>query len=677
MAIPYHTHTFQIQTAEAEDVIAGTRDDVPVTPKSLKPALDLKVNGEDLGTAAFEDVGEFATAAEGALAATALQPTTGVVRLPTFAYASIASGLTDVQRVFIEDRRANFARVDSEPAHGIGFENDGWWALDELTVTPFMAGAAGDNVADDTVACSAIVQYAKLTGAPIYAPDADFETTESIADLHNVVWTGPGRIRRGSDVWHVAPTGSDTNTIYASNSGDNTNDGLSASEPKLTLQNALDQMIMHRRPHLMDGYWKIVGAAGTYARVRFPDEGLPSHNPIEIAGPDVGGHPNVPTMIISEGSNGVSAVGVRTRERTETLCRDIHFIGFNGTSSSAGYDGGYYTMLASVNCHYTNCTWGVSGNSHNLIDVKGGVFDGNGFNSVGAPYSAGGGVRGLFNSKFEVGVQNAGNRDNGPIFRNNNFGVFAQEGCTGHVDWSTFEDNGTAIRTNILSRLNSDGSSFKRNNVALWGEESGIVFTSANNVFGTGDDANGINVVFNGGGGLTSMSTMFTTPATIAKKTTQKRILAEVIDQTINTPSATVFATLTLKGGMWKEKKSSVSAIKKIGFRMTGKLTGTNDIKRVSARFGSAAPISLSFGASETGEFEANGHVIINVGTNFVADQLLMFKGYRHLGTSTRLGNLRLTETLDSDTNVQLEASVVNTSDSVTIYEYEFSIDGL
>lgn len=90
MAIPYHTHNFTIQTAEAEDVIAGTRDDVPVTPKALKPALDLKADDADLatvaktgsyddlqgkptlGSAAEADAADFASAADGVLARGAL-----------------------------------------------------------------------------------------------------------------------------------------------------------------------------------------------------------------------------------------------------------------------------------------------------------------------------------------------------------------------------------------------------------------------------------------------------------------------------------------------------------------------------------------------------------------------------------------------------------------------------
>lgn len=53
-------------------------------------------------------------------------------RLPTFAGASAATGLAGVERVFIEDRLANFRRVDIEPDHDFKFPwQDVWFVLDE------------------------------------------------------------------------------------------------------------------------------------------------------------------------------------------------------------------------------------------------------------------------------------------------------------------------------------------------------------------------------------------------------------------------------------------------------------------------------------------------------------------------------------------------------------------
>jgi|GEM_PF-2128342 len=62
MAVPYHTHSFEIPSATKAEVEAGVRTDVAATPASL-------------GSAASKDVSYFATASQGNNADTAVQPT--------------------------------------------------------------------------------------------------------------------------------------------------------------------------------------------------------------------------------------------------------------------------------------------------------------------------------------------------------------------------------------------------------------------------------------------------------------------------------------------------------------------------------------------------------------------------------------------------------------------------
>ncbi|MGU3399219.1 hypothetical protein ACLBWS_05670 [Brucellaceae bacterium D45D] len=64
MAVPYHTHTFEIPSATKADVEAGTRGDLAATPASL-------------GSAATKDVSYFATALQGGNADTAVQSVNG------------------------------------------------------------------------------------------------------------------------------------------------------------------------------------------------------------------------------------------------------------------------------------------------------------------------------------------------------------------------------------------------------------------------------------------------------------------------------------------------------------------------------------------------------------------------------------------------------------------------
>lgn len=85
MTTAYHTHEFQIPTASEAEVAAGTESGKVVTPATLGSSTafataaqgalaDTALQPADVGTAAAEDVGYFATAAQGALADTSIQP---------------------------------------------------------------------------------------------------------------------------------------------------------------------------------------------------------------------------------------------------------------------------------------------------------------------------------------------------------------------------------------------------------------------------------------------------------------------------------------------------------------------------------------------------------------------------------------------------------------------------
>ncbi|WP_079212727.1 hypothetical protein [Brucella pituitosa] len=61
MAVPYHTHTFEIPAATKDDVLAGVANDKALTPESV-------------GTAAAKNIEDFATADQGAKADNSVQP---------------------------------------------------------------------------------------------------------------------------------------------------------------------------------------------------------------------------------------------------------------------------------------------------------------------------------------------------------------------------------------------------------------------------------------------------------------------------------------------------------------------------------------------------------------------------------------------------------------------------
>lgn len=461
----------------------------------------------------------------------------------------------------------------------------------------------------------------------------------------------------------------ETTTIYVATTGSDSNNGLSPSSPKLTLQGAIDAL--SEMTAYLSGTWIIQLAAGTYARGRFPDNGLASENPIQINGPDVGGHPNVPTAIISEGANGVSAEGIKISQGTKVQCSNLKFVGFNGTVSSGGFTSGGYCQMYTINCHFTNCTWGISCGQHSFLDVKGGIFDGCGFNSSGVAYSAGGGIRGLFLTKFSVGTQSAGSLVNGPEFTNNNFGVYAQEHIDGHLDWCTFDNNNYHLRLNYYSRLNLDGSSFKNaSGAAIWAAETSNVALSSNSTFGTGADANYINVIANTGS-VNNPSQM--TDGLAGYATSERCIYRSILNEVVNSTSITLLYEIPLKAQLWRDGASSVSGMKKIRFKMYGTLAGTAGYKRPQMRFGSTQT-NVTFTATETGAFEAEGYVLI--GTDPIGTQSTFFKGFCH-DQNPRAAVGTTSEAMTSDTNFRVEALVENIADSITINGLEVYVDGL
>lgn len=539
---------------------------------------------------------------------------------------------------------------------------------DVVSVRNYPLGSV-DGVTSNQLGIEMAVSAALAQGAVLNWPVGIYISTDSIPNFHLVRHSGPGVIKRGGDVFRPTPLFDSLNTIYVSNAGQAGNDGLSAAQPVLTLQDAID--ILPNYGPVLQGYWRIQMEAGTYARGRFSDEGLLSARPIEIRGPDVGGHPNVPTAVLSEGANGIVASGLVFRQYTRVKVKDIKVVGWNGSSSAQGITAGNYSEIYTDNVHVSSCTWGVSGGDHSLVDVKGGIFEGNGYQPNGVAYTAGGGVRGLFHAKFAIGLQNAGTLSGGPIFRNNAYGVWAQEHNNGHLDWVTFEDNGTHVRLNILSRLNMDGSSLKRSEaVAVWADAGSVVSISDATVFGTGADANRINFLANGSSYVppTSLLNNGILPATSA------RCVARVIsNQTINSIAPTVLRQLSLRGQLWRDGAASNSGMKSLRYRLYGTLAGTAGYKRIQSRFGST-PLSVTFTSSETGLFVLEGRLMLN--TNPVGSQLQILEATRS-GAAMRIASGTTSEAMIADTVFNIEALVENVADSIFISAYEIYVDGL
>lgn len=176
MAVPYHTHSFEIPSATKAEVEAGVRTDVAATPASL-------------GSAASKDVSYFATASQGNNADTAVQPTlvltagdglTGggtlaanrIFALSSTSLASLALADTAVQTINGKSGRTITLSSDDVSAIPIARE------AEIIANTAARHTHSNKSVLDATTAAFTTAMSAKLAGIP-----ADADKTPGIATV--------------------------------------------------------------------------------------------------------------------------------------------------------------------------------------------------------------------------------------------------------------------------------------------------------------------------------------------------------------------------------------------------------------------------------------------------------------------------------------------------------------
>jgi Pectate lyase superfamily protein len=517
-------------------------------------------------------------------------------------------------------------------------------------------GAVGDGVTSDQAAIMNAVTDAYNNGKALYWGKGTYVSTDNIPNFHNVKHFGDGVVKRGSDLFYISPKGTQRNKIYvAASGGSNTFDGISSDKPVAELQTAFNYLANYAP--ILTGYWEIILTSGTFSKRAELKAGLLSENPIEITGADVGGHPNIPTTIISEGT-GIAAVGILVSDGSKIKVKNIKFVGFNGSTSSAGIKANNGSQVITENCHFDSCYYGVSGEKRSSVVVPDGIFNNCGYLNGGG--GSGAGIRSLQLNNHTIGIQNAGTRTSTAIFQNCYYAVLAQESSTGHIDWCTVKDcaNGVVVRVN--ARANVDGTLFQRNGSDIRVDSNGHVYITANTQFGTGADESTNRVVTSAGGNITT--TRIVDGKEFAYSTIEKSFDIQYINQPYNTTSNSAFYSATLKAPFWKGTPSTITPIKKLFFRIFGTLNGTNSNKRINVRLGTAVA-NVTFTSSETGSFKADGYIYFT-NTN---EQFLFMNAERHLGTSTRKSLTKGTNDMSSDVALTLEAQVDNSLDSVHI----------
>ncbi len=537
--------------------------------------------------------------------------------------------------------------------------------LDRLVIDVKAYAPLGDGVTSENTQVLAAAAEAYATDTTLYWPKGTWLITANIPNFHLIKHAGPGAIKRGSDTFYPDPSGIKANTLYVSTSGaSDTYDGISSAFPMRTTNKAVS-VLPNYGPKLQ-GFWAIQVAAATYTDRTIVPEGLDSVAPITIRGPIVN-HPNVPTLKFTEGYN----VGAVTFKIVDVPARfifsNILWEGYNGTASSAGVQLSNSGEASVINGHFTDCYWGVTGQKSSY-DIKGGIYTRCGFlgdtTIATAPAirnGTGGAWRSLMRTIHSIGVQNAGVLTQGPFVYGCYSGLFAQEVSSGHADFVTFEDCINGLSVNVNSRVNCDGSSFKRNTTDIRANGNSHVYLSGNVVFGTGVDESSNKVATSGGAQVVEDNRFFTNIST-SYNSVEKIIDTVFPNQAVSTTALTTVYTATLAATIWRNALTSIVKPRRLRLKIFGDFVGTAGTKSIVVRLGTSN-VTCTFTATEVGVFEAEATLFFT-GT---ATQYMTIRAARHLGANVRIAQAQATNVLTANTNLTVEASVGVATDVVNI----------
>lgn len=310
-----------------------------------------------------------------------------------------------------------------------------------LSVKEF--GAVGDGITNDTSAIQNAVTACLNSGQQLYFPEGTYLTYSSISNFHNVVKFGPGKIKRGSGFFYIQIQASQSNTLYLSASGSDSNDGLSSAEPIATVQKAFDTLKTYGPT--LNGTWTLQLAAGTY-NAAAQLVGLRSLNNIIIRGPSVGGHPNVPTAVIDGSGITSSSAGWYFQFYVKASVYNVKFQNWDGSGVEYGVVADGHCQLYLDNCHFYRCYYaGVSCDNLTQLRMLGGIVDDCTFF----------GVRLYSQSSASVGYTGTSIGSSTEI-KNCGTGIIGRVNCRVHVDYCNIHDcsNGIVSEYNTRTVVN-------------------------------------------------------------------------------------------------------------------------------------------------------------------------------------------------------------------------------
>ena len=257
---------------------------------------------------------------------------TGTFSFPWPASFAVAAGSTLTIGIDLVKRGALDAPGDNVAAltYRNGLPDTVARPLDEvlrqsLSVKDF--GAVGDNGTNDTAAATAAVAAALAASATLVWPAGTYVTTASIPNFHSVRHVGPGAVKRGTILFYVEAGRSQSNNLYVSATGSDTNDGLSTAQPRRTIQGAVNAFLAFRPLRNTATIWL---AAGTYnENVLIPDYQVQADGYLTIRGPTTATVRTTPTAIIDGTSLSVNCA-INGGVGNKVNFRDLLFTNWTG-----------------------------------------------------------------------------------------------------------------------------------------------------------------------------------------------------------------------------------------------------------------------------------------------------------------------------------------------------------
>lgn len=306
----------------------------------------------------------------------------------------------------------------------------------------------------------ALVAYC-YTNSKTLNMDTNVTVTANVPHLHDIKYSGWGSITNSTAVFYPTLTMGSTNTIYVSTTGLDTNDGITAANPMLTTQNAGNTIYKYGYG---DVTWKIQHAAGTFTQNTFFSKPFPCPNRVQFLGVStpLG---TVPTTIFAS-PTGAGKTGIYVSNGARAYIESIKFTGYkDGVSpsvsgSSSAISGSVKCEIYTKNVHVYNCDQGIENAFEGMLRVQGGIID-----------NCAQGIVCISNTSFTIGYYGSAADLTGAtgtaVTNCTGYGIIAQEGATGHVDYCYIKGNSNGVSIISRSRVHLLGSTLDTNTNAI------------------------------------------------------------------------------------------------------------------------------------------------------------------------------------------------------------------